>query len=284
MSESTTIAAALALGRAAHLDSQTTSLAAQVLLAHQLGVTRAWLLAHPETALAASAAREFAEQIARLAAGEPLAYLTGEQEFYALPFTVSPQVLIPRPETELLVDEARAILALRMLPERLRVADVGTGSGCIAVALAVNIPRLSLVATEMATGALRVAQVNARRHGVTERIRFIRTDLIAALARGLDLVCANLPYIPTRALADLAVARHEPSQALDGGPDGLDLIRRLLAQARVRMNPGGVLLLEIEEGHGRAALGLARRAFPRAVHSIHRDFSGRDRILRIDLP
>ncbi len=279
-----TIAAALAWGRAANLDRQTTSLTAQVLLARQLGVARAWLLAHPETALAASAAEAYAEQIARLAAGEPLAYLTGEQEFYGLPFTVSPEVLVPRPETELLVDEARAILELRMPPEHLRVADVGTGSGCIAVALAVNVPRLSLIATEIAPGALRVAQGNAQRHSVAERIRFVRTDLIAALARGLDLVCANLPYIPTRALADLAVARHEPLQALDGGPDGMDLIRRMLAQARARMNPGGTLLLEIEEGHGRAALDLARRAFPRAVHSIHQDFSGRDRLLRVDLP
>ena len=284
MPEFATIAAALAWGRAAHLDSETTSLAAQVVLARQLGVTRAWLLAHPETALAASVAEDYAQQMARLAAGEPLAYLTGEQEFYGLPFTVSPQVLVPRPETELLVDEARAILEARMPPERLRVADVGTGSGCIAVALAVNVPRLSLVATEIAPGALRVAKVNAQRHSVAERIRFIRTDLIAALARGLDLVCANLPYIPTRALTDLAVARHEPSQALDGGPDGLDLIRRMLAQARARMNPGGALLLEIEESHGRAALELAQRAFPRAEHSIHKDFSGCDRLLRIDVP
>ncbi|MCX6024795.1 MAG: peptide chain release factor N(5)-glutamine methyltransferase [Chloroflexi bacterium] len=279
-----TIGAALAWGRAATLDSESSSLAAQVLLARLLGVARAWLLAHPETALAAEAARAYAEQVARLAAGEPLAYLTGEQEFYGLAFAVSPQVLVPRPETELLVDEARAILEVRTPPERLRVAEVGTGSGCVAVALAVMVPRLSLVATEIAPGALRLARVNAQRHGVAARIRFVRTDLMAALARGLDLVCANLPYIPTRALAGLAVAQHEPQRALDGGPDGLDPTRRLLAQAQNRMNPGGALLLEIEETHGQAILGLAQRAFPRAEHSIRQDLAGRDRLLRIDLP
>ena len=280
----TTIGAALALGRAAKFDSPSTSLAAQVLLARLLGVARPWLLAHPETALAAEAARVYAEQIARLAAGEPLAYLTGEQEFYGLTFAVSPLVLIPRPETELLVDEARAILRVHTPPERLRVAEVGTGSGCIAVALAVMVPRLSLVATEIAPGALGVAKANAQRHGVVERIWFVRTDLMAALAGGLDLVCANLPYLPTRVLAGLAVAQHEPPRALDGGPDGLELIRRMLAQARARINPGGTLLLEIEETHGPAACALAQQAFPRAALSLRKDLSGRDRLLRIDLP
>ncbi len=263
MPDLTTVGAALAWAQAASGDGETASLAAQVLLARLLNVPRASVLAHPETSLTASLAGEFTREIERLAAGEPLAYLTGEQEFYGLSFAVSPGVLIPRPETELLVDAARAWLEGHGSLARLRVADVGTGSGCIAVALAANLRGLTILATEIDPRALRMAQVNARRHEVAGRIRFVRTDLIAACARGLDLVCANLPYIPTRALADLAVARHEPWRAFDGGPDGLGPTRRLLAQAQERMNPGACLLLEIEETHGPAACALAREAFPR---------------------
>lgn len=283
MPDLTSIGAALAWAQAASVDRGSASLAAQVLLARLLKVPRASVLAHPETALTATLAGEFARQIERLAAGEPLAYLTGEREFYGLSFAVSPAVLIPRPETELLVDAARAWLEAHGCLARLRVADVGTGSGCIAVALAANLRGLTVLATEIDPRALRMAQVNARRHDVAGRIRFVRSDLIAALARGLDLVCANLPYLPTRALAELAVAVHEPWPALDGGADGLDPTRRLLTQAQQRMNPGACLLLEIEESHGPAACALAREAFPRARLTLGKDLAGRDRLLCIDL-
>ena len=283
MPDLATIGAALGWAQAETRDRESAPLAAQVLLARLLDVPRSWILAHPEAPFAASLAAEFAQRIGRLAAGEPLAYLTGEQEFYGLAFAVSPTVLIPRPETELLVNAARARLEALGSLARLRVADVGTGSGCIAVALAVNLRGLTLLATEIDPGALRAAKVNAQRHGVADRIRFVRTDLIAALAPGLDLVCANLPYIPTRALADLAVARHEPQRALDGGADGLDPIRRLLAQAQERMNPGGLLLFEIEETHGGAVWALAQETFAHATLALHKDLAGRERLLRIDL-
>jgi release factor glutamine methyltransferase len=283
MPDFVTIAAALAWARAARGQASDPSLEAEALLAHHVRVPRAWLLAHPEAALDRAAAEPFARDVGRLAAGEPLPYLTGVQEFFGLAFAVSPDVLIPRPETELLVEEARLWLAHRAQAGGRRVIDVGTGSGCIAVSLAVSAPAIPIVATDLSAVALAVAQGNARRFEVADRMRFIRADLLSPFAQGFDLVCANLPYIPSEKLLALDVARHEPRLALDGGRDGLDPTRRLLAQARTRLNSGGCMLLEIEESHGQAARELARQVFPTARLSMHADLAGRDRLLRIDL-
>jgi release factor glutamine methyltransferase len=283
MPDLATIAAALAWARAARREAPGASLEAEVLLAHHARVPRAWLLAHPEAALDRAAAEPFARDVGRLAAGEPLPHLTGVQEFFGLAFVVSPDVLIPRPETELLVEEARLWLAQRTQAGGWRVIDVGTGSGCIAVSLAIAAPAQLIVATDLSARALAVAQGNARRFGVADRMRFIRADLLTPFAQGFDLVCANLPYIPSEKLRALDVARHEPRLALDGGKEGLDPTRRLLGQARTRLNSGGCMLLEIEESHGRAARELARRVLPSARVSVHTDLAGRDRLVRIDL-
>lgn len=265
--------------------SDTPLLDAQVLLAHILNKPRAWLLAHPEVRLTAEQQQAYRQDLARLAAGEPLPYLIGHWEFFGLDFLVSPQVLIPRPETELLVEKALAWLERH--PERRLAADVGAGSGCIAISLAVHQPDLQLVATDCSPEALQIARQNAGRHGVSERICFQLADLLhlqapANLPAGFDLIAANLPYIPSQTLRELAVYGREPSLALDGGPDGLDLIRRLLAQAPALLTPGGLMLLEIEYRQGDPARALAEASFPNARVSVDRDLAGQERLLVIE--
>lgn len=259
--------------------SETAALDAQVLLAHILDKPRAWVLAHPEAALSPQQAEKLARALARLENGEPLPYVLGHWEFFGLDFLVTPAALIPRPETELLVE--RALEWLRQHPERRLAADVGAGTGCIAVALAVHIPDLRLLVCDRSLEALRVAQENVRRHGVQERAFCLQADLLPALGRKIDLICANLPYIPSTTLRSLSVARWEPTLALDGGPDGLSLIGRLLELAPLALAPGGLALLEIEAAQGAAALQLARTAFPDAHVELFPDLAGRDRLISV---
>lgn len=272
-------------------ESETASLEAQVLLAHVLGAPRAWVLAHPEARLSSEQTSLLEAYLQRLEGGEPLPYVLGHWEFFGLDFTVTPDVLIPRPETELLVEQALGWL--RLHASRRLAADVGTGSGCIAVALAAHIPDLHILASDLSPAALQVASHNAARHAAGDRITFIQTDLLLTnwptgstanrthLANQFDLICANLPYIPTETLAALRVARWEPRIALDGGRDGLDLLRRLVAGAPDQLAPGGLLLLEIEARQGAAAAALARQAFPQAEVQVLPDLSGLDRVIRV---
>lgn len=296
----------------------------QILLAHVLNRSRTWVLAHPEYNPTPDESRVYHSLLARTMAGEPIPYLIGTREFFSLDFAVSPAALIPRPETELLVEKALAWLddrrltgdplpavasgtgvqtptplrcgghgtrGLRRRPQRSVVggrrsdttsylaADVGTGSGCIAVALAYFCPELEVAAIDVSPEALAVARANARRHGVADRIHFYQGDLLAPLTESVQLICANLPYIPTRTLESLPISKTEPRLALDGGLDGLDLIRRLLLLAPAKLAPGGVLYLEIEATHGPPTLALARAAFPAAEVSLHQDLAGLDRLI-----
>jgi release factor glutamine methyltransferase len=258
---------------------------AQVLLAHTMNKTRAWILAHPEARPTPEQFNALENAVRRLEQGEPLPYVLGRWEFYALDFHATKEALIPRPETELLVE--RAISWLRENPNRRLALDVGTGSGAIAVSMAANIPDLQVVATDISLPALQLARHNATKHAVQERLHFISADLLPPVSRPFDLICANLPYIPSQALEDLVVARSEPSVALDGGPDGLALIGRLLAEVaadRVRLAPGGLLLLEIEASQGKPAGDIARRAFPAAHVQVLTDLAGRDRLLAVQGP
>ena len=255
---------------------------AELLLAHALGRDRAYLLAHPEQPLSPKQSTRFDALVARRAAREPLAYITGRRWFFGLEFEVTRDALIPRPETETLVEMALDWLARRDDREQPRVADVGTGSGAIAVSLAMH-AAVEIVALDASFAALRLARANARRHRVAARIHFVQGDLLAPLAATFDLIVANLPYIPTADLAHLMpeVRDYEPRSALDGGPDGLRVIERLLAQAPARLKKGGALLLEIGHGQGENASALARRYFPRARVEVHRDLAGRERVLAI---
>lgn len=214
---------------------------------------------------------------------EPLAYILGDREFYGLQFRVSPDALIPRPETELLVAETVRLWSGRYARRQIRIADVGTGSGAVAVSLAVHLPGVRVYATDISSDALAVAQENARRHEVDDRIEFLPGDLLAPLSGRVDVVVANLPYIPSERLATLApeISRHEPKEALDGGPDGLSLIRRLLAQAPESLQRGGDVLLEMDPEQMNAASAAARSSLPSAQLRRLKDLTGRERVLGI---
>ena len=259
--------------------SETASLDVQVLLGHVLEQPRAWVLAHPEAVVEAARVQYFLDLLQRLVQGEPLAYILGHWEFYGLPFVVTPDVLIPRPETELLV--AAALEWLRIQKAYTLAADVGTGSGCIAVSLAVNNPSVRVLASDISAAALYVAQANVRQHEVQERVLCVQADLLPESAEQIDLVCANLPYIPREALKELPVSRQEPILALDGGGDGLELIYRLVINLPGRMAANGLALVEIEASQGAAATNMARQVFPQAEIAVLRDLAGDERLLRI---
>lgn len=276
-----TISEALGLARR-RLPGETADLDAQVLLGRALHRPRAWLLAHPEETLTPEQAERFRSLVERCAAGEPLPYVLGEWEFFGLDFVVTPDVLIPRPETELLVEKALAWLRTHP-PARggARVADVGTGSGCIAVSLAFFSPSAGVIAVDVSEAALRIARLNAQRHDVAHRVEFRQGHLLEPVNGEIDVLCANLPYVPTEVLPGLAVSKTEPVSALDGGPDGLRWIRELLAQAPARMARPGFVAIEIEASQGPAALALARAAFPGAAAELHQDHAGLDRLVTV---
>jgi release factor glutamine methyltransferase len=259
--------------------SETPVLDAQVLLAHVLERPRSWVLAHPEATLSPDQEHHLNKCLTRLEQGEPLPYVLGHWEFYGLDFLVNPAVLIPRPETELLVEQALAWL--RATPRRRMAADVGTGSGCIAVSLAVHSPDLCVVASDISRETLKTARKNAARHAVSGRVTCVQSQLVPPANRPFDLICANLPYIPTEKLSGLKVAGWEPRMALDGGPDGLKHIRPLIDSASRSLAPGGMLLVEIEASQGAAACALAKAAFPYGETCLLPDLSGNDRLVKV---
>lgn len=238
-------------------------LTAELLIARVLDWERVRVLAHSESPLPQRAAERFASLVRRRSAGEPLQYILGEQEFYGLPFHVTPAVLIPRPETETLVEQA--VLAARELAARaLRFADVGTGSGCIAVSFARAVPKAEGWATDISIEALAVARENAARNGVRERVGFLLCDLLECFAPRpcFDLVLSNPPYVAADDAGSLpaVVREHEPAVALYSGASGLDAYRRLIPQAADRLVPGGKLLLELGAGMAGQVSGLVEGA------------------------
>ena len=262
--------------------SETASLDAQVLVAHHLGQSRSWSLAHPEALLSPSQYEMIGQAIARLEGGEPLPYVLGHWEFYGLDFLVTPDVLIPRPETELLVE--KAIQWLEHHPNKRRVVDVGTGSGCIGIAIANHISDVRIVMVDISHEALEVARQNAEKHRMSDRLDFEQADLLIGLPGPFDLVCANLPYIPTQKLARLQVANREPHIALDGGTNGIGIISRLLEETKGYLIAGGMMLCEIEAGQGDQVLNLARQEFPQSLVQTLKDLSAKDRCVSIERP
>jgi release factor glutamine methyltransferase len=267
--------------------SDTPALDASVLLAYILDKPRTWVRAHPELTLSAEQKRQLDGLLERLERGEPLPYVIGHWEFFGLEFDLTPDVLIPRPETELLVE--RALAWLNESPVRRTVADVGTGSGIIAISIAVNVPDAKIMATDLSAEALKVATMNAKKFDVEDRIEFFQCDLLPVkpafftTEQHLDLICANLPYIPTEALHSLPIYGREPTLALDGGEDGLELIRRLLDIGPKWLAPNGLILLEIESTHSITALNLACDLFSEAAIQLHQDLAGQNRLLEIHL-
>ena len=235
------------------------TLAAELLLMHTLGRDRIWLYTHPENEIDASAARKYFGLIARRAAGEPTQYVNGKQEFWGLEFEVNPDVLIPRPETEHVIEVALERLGARGIKismrtgepsPPLRIADVGTGSGCLAVALAHELPHAEIFATDISAAALEVALRNATRHGLASRIRFLQGDLLGPVHSSpgsFDLIVSNPPYVAQDHAATLPreVREHEPHTALFGGPSGIEMYERLVQEAGELLRSGGVLVLEL---------------------------------------
>jgi release factor glutamine methyltransferase len=279
-------ALALAIARLELERVPSAPLAAELLLMHVLGKDRAFLYAHPEYALDADQAARFSELIEQRAAGMPVQYLTGRQEFWGLEFEVNPSVLIPRPETEHVVEVALARLGARRA-DPLTVADAGTGSGCLAVALARELPQARILATDISTAALEVASRNAARNGVAARIEFRRANFLRTYwpdarpaKRCFDLIVSNPPYIGLDEAASLPreILEHEPREALFAGAEGMDAYPRLIAQAESLMKSGGWLIVEL--GHKsapRVAPLLQNASWLDAA--IERDLAGIDRVI-----
>ena len=278
--------------------SQTARLDAEVLLAHVLGVDRSSLIAHPEAVLSTGQQETYESYVARRENGEPVAYIRGIKEFYGSAISVDRRVLIPRPETETLVELALARItealtgAVRDTEEPYLVWDIGTGSGAIPVAIAIELRRrrygdaVRFFATDISGDARDVATLNVVAHGLAHLFTFAEGDLVEvapAPPRPLDLVLANLPYIPAAMVPDLPVAASfEPVVALDGGPDGLDVIRRLLPRAPEVVAPGGALLLEIGGDQAEPVTAAAAVALPDWTCTIHRDLSGSPRVAELE--
>jgi release factor glutamine methyltransferase len=251
------------IARLRDADVPSFTLAAELLLLHVVGRDRTWLYAHPEDEITAEQEERFLSLVERRAAGEPTQYLTGKQEFWGLEFEVTPDVLIPRPETEHVIEVALDRLAVREIRagrkqtlsgEGLRIADIGTGSGCIAIALAKDLPGAKFLATDISPAALNVAQQNAERLRFAGQIEFVRADLLDGVSSPgtelrFDLIASNPPYIGRREAPTLQreVRDHEPEVALYGGEEGYELYAALVTQSAAHLLPGGIVVLEL--GH-----------------------------------
>jgi len=252
----------------------------RVLLASELGKSKEWLITHQDKKLTMDQLTRLGKSVIRLYAGVPLPYITGIQEFFGLSFVVTPDVLIPRPETEQLVE--LAIGWLKAHPQVKNVIDIGTGSGCIAVSLAKHLPNIDITAVDTSAAAIQIARINAQNHQVPGRISFLESSLAEWLMlEDSYLVCANLPYIPSSDLKHLPVAQTEPVSALDGGVDGLKLIKDLLDQLTGKLSSPYCILLEIEYRQGEIVKKIASERYPEAGITVFKDLAGLPRIVQI---
>jgi release factor glutamine methyltransferase len=269
--------------------SDSPQLDSAILMAHVLGVSKGWLYAHPRRQLTPDEITAFEELVRRRMCQEPVSYLVGFKPFYGLDITVDRRVLIPRPETEILVDRVLGYLQLRLKEGAVvRVADVGAGSGAISVALAVNAPGIVVYATDISEDALAVAAQNVWRYGVGDQVQLIPGNLLDALPEPVDVIVANLPYVTSADLANLdpQVRDYEPGLALDGGADGLEVFRLFWGtlggpRGRELLRPGGRVYLEIGWNQGDAVRSMAQTAFPGADVSLLVDYAGLDRIVLV---
>lgn len=257
------------------------------LLESALGISRLDIHAKPDTVVDHSSWTSAKDLLLRRASGEPLQYILGTQEFRGLEIEVRPGVLIPRPETELVIEEVHSLVFPQ---DRLNMVDVGTGSGCLSIALAVEFPDAKIFATECSEAAIEVARSNAHRHSVQDRIAFLLGDLLLPLKQvpglheGIAVMVANPPYIPTRDLATLQreVQDFEPHLALDGGADGLTFYRRLLREALLFLRPGGCLVMEMGEGQASHICEEAARLSTWHIRNIRQDDAGIDRVIALE--
>ena len=256
---------------------------AQVLLRDTLGIDRATFHASPDRELSHEDAEAFHGTLERRIEGEPLSYITGQREFYGLDFVVTPDVLVPRQETEFLVEAVLGYARSRGEDGGdLTIADIGTGSGAVAVALGCHLPNATVYATDVSQEALRVADENVQRHGLDGRVHLRHGDLFEALAGPVDVVASNPPYLSDDEVAELPPdVQREPTLALAGGVDGLDMLRRLIVGAREYVYPGGLLALEIDPRRLEASTDLVRRTFPCSTIGVVKDHAGLDRVVTV---
>jgi release factor glutamine methyltransferase len=276
--------------------SESPRLDAELLLARRVGLDRTRIVAYPEAPVGESAAAAYDTDLARREMGEPIAYIRGIKEFHGLAFVADPRALIPRPETERLVELAESEVVTRLLAaprppgtRPIRIVDIGTGSGPIAIALAVGLRRrrmlgdVRIMATDLAPEALQLARENAVGHGVADRIEFMVADLLPLDGELLDVVAANLPYIPSAVVDELPVAASfEPREALDGGPDGLDVIRALLERLPRVLRRDGVALLEIGSDQAQVLAAETATRMPSWACEVLPDLAGLPRVARLE--
>ena len=257
---------------------------AELLLMHSLGIGKAELYTRLEEQLPPSEAQRFRGLVEQRLRHEPAAYILKQCQFYGIDLYIDPRALIPRPETELLVETALDFINQRFSKEEAcTVADAGTGSGAIAIALALHLPQARVYATDISPDALEVARINCRQHGVGKQVQLLVGDMLQPLPEPVDIIVANMPYVKDSDLPRLMpeIRDFEPTAALAGGADGLDQIRRLLSQARQKLLPRGAIMLEIGLGQGPAVLALARKHFPDSRIDLIPDLAGIDRVSKV---
>ncbi len=253
----------------------------ELLLRHTLKISRVQLYLDLDYELSSKEEKNFRHLIERRLSGEPTAYITGHREFYGFDFYVDPSIIIPRPESELLVEKALKLAQNGTIPT---IAEVGTGCGAIAISLALNLPQTKIYATDISAAALKVALFNCQIHEVANRICLLQGDMLDPLPEPVDLVIANLPYVKESELSPVYSVNFEPLLALNGGSDGLEKIRQLCRQANNKLYPDGYLLLEIGLGQRRAVTTLLRSLFPSAKIEVTPDLGGIDRVVSLTLP
>jgi len=251
-------------------DIEEASLEAEILLRETLKISRARFYSELNSDIGSDQTDYYQYCIDRRLKNEPVAYITGHREFYGLDFHVNNSVLIPRPETELLVESTIELARYYKSPV---IADIGTGSGNIAVSLAKHIPGATILATDISAEALEVASLNCQKHGVADRIRLLHGDTLEPLDKDVDIIVSNLPYVITGDIAVMNTAGYEPRLALDGGMDGLDTIRKLCAQSKSKLIRSGCLLLEIGQGQDTRVISLLKHLYPAATIERKADFN-----------
>ena len=259
-------------------------LEAELLLTNTLRMPRHHIYAFQEQELNSQQRELLARLVERRLKREPLAYILGHKEFYGVDLAVGPGVMIPRPETELLVEQTLFLALMHMEAEELVIAETGIGSGAISINLAIHLPRARIYATELYPQALKVAEHNIQAHNVADRVTLLLGDLLEPVPESADIIVANLPYITSGEIASLQPEiQWEPREALDGGPDGLDAIRRLLNQAQEKLKPDGVIILEIDPLQVQALEEQTGMLFPGASMTVEQDLAHLDRIFVVDL-
>jgi release factor glutamine methyltransferase len=259
-------------------------LESEVLLTNVLRVPRHQIYAYQEQEITDEQGKLLSQLLERRLKREPLAYILGHKDFYGVQLAVSPGVMIPRPETEHVIEQALFLAIMHMDEGEIIIAEPGTGAGGISINLAIHLPMARIYATELSVEALTVADYNIRRHNVADRVTLLQGDLLEPVPEPPAIIVANLPYIPSERIPTLQPEiQWEPKEALDGGPDGLDTIRKLLYQAKDKMKENGVLVLEIDPEQAEPLEKLAQELFPSATITIEQDLARQDRVFVIDL-